>query len=84
MDKLTLIDKGKEFMCNFAAPSVLTGRFVADIIDSDEETVRESFENPGDMLVHNMEGLYSDKTYSGYAGIYSLTVGDSIRAVVNK
>lgn len=83
MDKLTLVDNGMEFMCKFAAPSVLTGRFVADILDSNEECVREAFQNPGDMLVHNMEELYPDKTYKGYAGIYSLTVGDSIRVVVN-
>ena len=66
MDKVTLIDKNNEFMTRYAAPSVLTGRFVAAIIDSDTETITEAFTNPGRILVHNMDDLYADKTYEDY------------------
>lgn len=59
-------DKGVQFLADFAAPSVLTGRFVASIVRADVDTVRAAFTAPGDMLVESVEGLYAPKTYTGY------------------
>lgn len=69
MDKITLIDKEKEFMSRFAAPSVLTGYFVAAIVDSTADEIRDAFTLPGPILVHNMDDLFEDKTYSNYTNI---------------
>lgn len=66
MDRITLPDKGLQFLADFAAPSVLTGRFVASIVHAEAETVRSAFTAPGEMLVENVEGLYAPKTYTGY------------------
>lgn len=66
MDRITLPDKGVQFLADFAAPSVLTGRFVASIISGEVSAVRAAFTAPGDMLVENVEGLYAPKTYTGY------------------
>ena len=69
MDRITLNDKEKEFMSKYAAPSVSTGRFVACVINSDVDTIREAFTDPGPILVHNMQGLYADQVYIGYTRI---------------
>lgn len=69
MDRVKLIDKEKEFMTRFAAPSILTGCFVAAIPDADMEEIEQAFTEPGDILVHNMEELYPDKIYNGYRRI---------------
>ena len=69
MDRITLIDKEQEFMTRFAAPSVLTGYFVAAVVDSDRQTIEAAFTNPGRILVHNMENLYDDAVYEDYTGI---------------
>lgn len=85
MDRLTLIEKNIVFMTRFAAPSVLTGNFVARIIDSDAETISAAFTDPGPMLVHNMDGLYADKTYTGYTGIQDMRFDtDGITVVLDK
>lgn len=72
MDLVMLTEKEKEFMTRFAAPSVLTGRFVAAVIGSDRSEIEDAFTDPGDILVHNMDELYADKTYTGYRRIYSI------------
>lgn len=69
MDRITLTEKMQEFMCRFAAVSVLTGYFVAAVTDSDRETIEKAFTEPGPIMVHNMEELYADKTYEGYRRI---------------
>lgn len=72
MDQVTLTDKGKVFMTRFAAPSVLTGCFVAAVVGSDLKEITEAFTEPGDISVHNMEELFEDKTYSGYRRIVDI------------
>ena len=85
MDKLTLEKSGAVFMSRFAAPSVSTGRFVASIVDSDIETVRAAFTDPGPILVQNVEGLYADEVYTGYSGIKDITkTGGEITVIINK
>ena len=85
MDKITLIDKNAEFMMRFAAPSVLTGRFVAAVVDSDKETITEAFTDPGKIMVHNMEDLYADKTYEGYTHISEIRDGgDEITVILDR
>ena len=69
MDKVTLTEKGMEFMTRYAAVSVLTGYFVAAVTDADKQTIMDAFTEPGSILVHNMEELYADKTYEGYRRI---------------
>lgn len=69
MDRITLLDKGIEFMTRYAAPSILTGYFVAAIVNSDRAAIEAAFTNPGSIFVHNMEDLYADKTYTGYTRI---------------
>lgn len=69
MDRITLEDKKEEFMSRYAAPSVSTGRFVASIINSDVNTIREAFTDPGPILVHNMQGLFADQVYEEYTSI---------------
>ena len=85
MDKITIERTGAEFMTQFAAPSILTGRFVALIVGSDPETVESAFSDPGGMTVHNMEEQYADKTYTGYRGIQSMEArSDGILIRLNK
>lgn len=85
MVKLTLIDKELEFAARYAAPSVTTGRFVACIQDSDEETLREAFTNPGQILVHNVEGLYEDRVYEGFTTVGDIREDeDDLIVIVNK
>lgn len=66
MDRLTLVEKEMEFMTRFAAPSVLTGYFVAAIPNANREKIEAAFTSPGPILVHNMEELFADKVYEGY------------------
>lgn len=72
MDKVTLLKSGQVFMSRFAAPSVSSGRFVAAIVDSDADEVREAFADHGPILVQNTDGLYEDKLYTGFGGIHEL------------
>lgn len=81
MDIVTLSPSGKTFRTKFAAPSVLTGYFVAAVIDADREEIEEAFTDPGDITVHNEEGLYADKTYTGYTGINEIRE-DSEKTIV--
>ena len=69
MDRITLLDKGVSFNTRFAAPSILTGYFVAAVLGSTVEEVTEAFTNPGNILVHNVADLYADATYTGYTRI---------------
>lgn len=82
MDKVTLIEKDAEFMTQYAAPSILTGRFVACVVDSDLQTVQDAFTNPGTIHVHNMEGLWADKDYTGYTTINRISEADGEITVV--
>lgn len=72
MDKITLIEKEAVFMSRYAAPSVSSGRFVAAIVDSDVDDVRETFTDHGPILVQNTDGLYEDKLYTDFGGIHDL------------
>lgn len=85
MDKVTLLKSGQVFMSRFAAPSVSSGRFVAAIVDSDADTVREAFEVPQDILVQNVEELYADRIYSVYSGIHELRESnDEVTVILDK
>ena len=85
MDRITLIDKEQEFMTRFAAPSVLTGYFVAAVVDSDRQTIEAAFTNPGRILVHNMENLYDDAVYEGYTEINEIRESpDEITVILDK
>ena len=66
MDKITLIEKEAVFMSRYSAPSVSSGRFVAAIVDSDVDDVRETFTDHGPILVQNTDGLYEDKLYTDF------------------
>lgn len=72
MDKIILPDKGVELETRFAAPSVLTGRFVCAVVNSDIGTVRDALDHPGRIIVHNTDELYADKIYAGYGAIHSI------------
>ena len=82
MDRITLTEKKQDFMCRFAAPSILTGYFVAAVVGSDRETIEESFTEPGPILVHNVEELYADKTYEGYRRINEIREAESEITVI--
>ena len=82
MDRITLTEKKQEFMCRFAAPSVLTGYFVAAVRNSDRATIEEAFTEPGPILVHNMEELYADKTYKGYRRINEIRESENEITVI--
>ena len=69
MNRITLTEKDKEFYSSFAAPSVLTGYFCAEILNAERAEIEETFTEPGPILVHNMEDLYEDKIYEGYRRI---------------
>ena len=69
MNRITLTEKDKEFYSSFAAPSVLTGFFCAEILGTTREEIEEAFTEPGPILVHNLEDLYADKIYEGYRRI---------------
>lgn len=85
MDRVTLIDKGLTFETRFAAPSVLTGCFVAAVLDSDRATVESAFTSPGTIFVHNEDNLFADKTYTGYTRIQQLTeAGSEIMVILDK
>ena len=70
MDLLSIPKKKKEFNCKFAAPSILTGRFVAYILSEDEEEIREALTDPGTLIVYNAHVI--TKEYDGYRRIDSL------------
>lgn len=85
MDRITLLKNGQVFMTDYAAPSVLTGRFVASIIDSSRDEIESAFADPSDIMVHNMEGLYADETYTGYRGIHEIREnGDRFVVILDK
>lgn len=70
MDLLSIPKKKKEFNCKFAAPSILTGRFVAYILSEDEEEIRGTLTDPGTLIVYNEHVV--TKEYDGYKRIDSL------------
>ena len=70
MDLLSIPKKKKEFSCKFAAPSILTGRFVAHILEAEEKDIRETLTDPGTLIVYNAHVI--TKTYEGYTKIDSL------------
>ena len=82
MDRITFLDKGTDLMTRFAAPSVLTGYFVAAVPGATVEQMTEVFTDPGPMLVHNIENLYEDKTYTGYNHINEIREGSGEITVI--
>ena len=82
MDRVTLIDKHLVFRTKFAAPSVLTGYFVAAVVDEDRETVESAFTNPGDILVENEDDLYAPQVYTGYKTINEIRESDDFITVI--
>lgn len=82
MDRVRLPKKNQEFMCRFAAVSILTRYFVAAVTDSDRETIEEAFSEPGPIQVHNMDDLYADKTYEGYRRINEIRESESEITVI--
>lgn len=69
MDRVTLLDKNRVFMTKYAAPSVLTGFFVAAVTGTDRQTAEAAFTDPGRILVENTESLFAPKIYDGYTKI---------------
>ena len=85
MEKVILAEKGIEFIARYAAPSLQTGNFVAGIVGSDVETVSEAFSYPGEIRVHDQQGLHRDKTYTGYGDVETVEqIGDEILVKVRK
>ena len=85
MDRITLTEKDKEFDSNFAAMSVLTGNFCAEIMNADREEIEEAFTEPGPIKVHNMENLYPDKVYEGYRRIREIREnGENLVIILDK
>ena len=82
MNRITLTEKDKEFYSSFAAPSVLTGYFCAEILNAERAEIEEAFTEPGPILVHNMEDLYADKTYVGYRRINEIREAESEITVI--
>lgn len=70
MDHLMIPDKQKSFICKFAAPSVLTGRFVAYIYCMDADEIRDALTNPGTLVVENEH--VGVREYPGYTTVYSM------------
>ena len=85
MDRLTLVDKDLSFVTRYAAPSVLTGRFVACVVNSDRETLTEAFTDAGEIQVHNMDNLYADKSYIGFNYLAEIREdGDDLIIILSK
>ena len=85
MDRVTLTEKDITFITKFAAASILTGYFVANVLNATREEIEEAFTEPGDILVENMQNLYEQKTYSGYHFINEIREGqDSITVILSK
>lgn len=85
MDRVTLVEKGMSFETRFAAPSVLTGYFVAAVLDSDRETIEEAFTNPGNILVEDSNDLVPPKVYEDYKTIVEIREQeDEIIVIVGK
>ena len=70
MDHLMIPDKQKSFDCKFAAPSVLTGRFVAYIYCMDADEIRDALTNPGILIVENEH--VGTREYPGYTTLDSM------------
>ena len=85
MDRVTIQRSGTAVDCRYAAPSITTGRFIA-CVGHDQgygaEDLREMFTDPGDLSVHNLEGKYADKTYSGYTDVDEVREGEAADIVV--
>lgn len=85
MDRVTLTDKSLVFRAQFAAKSVLTGFFVAAVVDENRETVESAFTEPGDILVENEDDLFAPTVYTGYTTINEIRENsDSIVVILEK
>lgn len=82
MDKIIFLEKNAELLTRFAAPSVLTGYFVAAVPGATVDQMTELFTNAGEMLVHNMDDLYADKVYTGYNHINEIREGSNEITVI--
>ena len=67
MDVMMLPEKKAMYSCKYAAPSVLTGNFVAYIYEATEEEIRETLTDPGPIVVYNQDT--GSHTYSGYTTV---------------
>ena len=67
MDVMMLPKKQKMFNCEYAAPSVLTKKFVANILDATEQEILEMLTDPGDIVVYNKDT--GSHTYRGYTTV---------------
>ena len=67
MDVMMLPAKQKMFNCEYAAPSVLTKKFVAHVLDATEQEIRETLTDPGDIVVYNKDA--GSHTYRGYTTV---------------
>lgn len=86
MDRITFLEKDNtELLTRFAAPSVLTGYFVAAVPNATVDEMEELFSDPGPMLVHNMDDLYGDKVYTGFNHINEIReVPGEITVILDK
>lgn len=85
MDRVTLVEKEISFNTRFAAPSILTGYFVAAVVGASEGKIRKAFTDPGDILVEDMNGLVAPVTYTGYKTIVEIREGaNDITVILSK
>ena len=70
MDLLKIPKKQKQFDCKFAAPSILTGRFVAYVYCTDEHEITNALDDPGLLIVENEH--VGVKEYAGYTALDSI------------
>lgn len=85
MDRVTLVEKEIIFNARFAAPSILTGYFVAAIAGASKGKIEKAFTNPGDILVEDTKGLVAPVTYTGYRSIVEIREGaNDITVILSK
>ena len=85
MDRITFERNDAVLDANFAAESILTGNFVASVVNADEETVRAAFTEPGVIYVRSMDTTIPDSEYPGYRSVQSIEEQpDGLTVIVTK
>lgn len=85
MDRITFERNGAVLDANFAAESILTGNFVASVVNADEETVRAAFTEPGVIYVRSLDTTIPESAYRGYRSVQSIDEQpDGLVTVVTK
>jgi len=85
MDRITFRRNDAVFSATFAAPSVLTGNFVACVTGETEEAVRAAFTEPGTIHVEDLDGLIPAADYDGYRSVKSIDEDpDGLLVIVTK